>query len=200
MITLSFESKNLHVNQIQTIQVNHVAHVPPCAIWLRRQRKQVYSPLDCANRDDISGSHTKTRLTMVASIVQVLHLRLMSLLDNHHTSSLTFRPCCKQSNESKKPCNAGFSILDDKKSFQLCGNASSCGLKVAIWTRPHPEKHCIISWWLMLSTPCGPSATNHINCLVVALKRCHRNCYCVLPNVVCIVEMSPGIATALFRM
>jgi len=138
--------------------------------------------------DDISGSDTEKRLTTVASIMQGLHRRLMPLLDNHHTSSLTYRPHCKHLNQGKKPFNARFSILDDEKTLQPCGNASHSLLKEAIRTRPHPEKHCIISWWLMLSPLCGPSATNHMNCLLIALKRRHRNCYCVVPNVFCIVE------------
>jgi len=176
------------VKQIESIQVNCVAQVPRWAIWLRRQRKKVYSSLDRAYRDDISGSDAEKRLMTVASIVHGLHRRLIRLLDNHHTSSLTYRPCFKRLNQGKKPFNAWFSILDNEKTLQPCGNASRRRLKVAIRTRPHPEKHCIISWWLMLSPPCGPSATNHMNCLLIALKRRHRNCYRVLPNVFCIVE------------
>jgi len=150
----------------------------------------VYSSLDRAYRDDISGSDTEQRLTTVASIVQGLHQRLMPLLDNPHTSSLTYRPRCKRLNEGKKHGNDRFSILDDEKSLQLCGNASRSRLQVALRTRPHLEKHCIISWWLMLSPPCRPSATNHTNYLFVALRRLHWNCYCVVPNVLCIVEMT----------
>jgi len=140
--------------------------------------------------DDISGSDSEMRLTTVASIAQGLHRRLMPLLDNHHTSSLTYRPCCKHLSQGKKPFNARFSILDDEKPLRSCGNASRSRLKEAIRTRPHPEKHCIISWWLMLSPLCGPSATNHMNCLLITLKRRHRNFYCVVPNVFCIVEMT----------
>ena len=40
----------------------------------------------------------------------------------------------------------------------------------------------------MLSPPCGPSATNHMNCLLVAMKRCDWNSYCVVLNVFCIVQ------------
>ena len=47
-ITSSIESNNLHVKQIETIQVNRVAQVPPPAIWLWRQSKKVYSSLDHA--------------------------------------------------------------------------------------------------------------------------------------------------------
>ena len=148
----------------------------------------MYSSLDRAYRDDISGSDVEMSVAMVAFIVQGLHRRLMSLFGNHNTSSLTYRPCCRHLNRAKMPINAGFNIPNDEKTLQLYGNASHCQLNVAIWTRPHPEKHCIISWWLMFSPACGPSATNHLNCLLVALKRHHRNCNCVVPNVFCIVE------------
>jgi hypothetical protein len=114
----------------------------------------------------------------------------MPLTNNHHTSSLMYRPCCKHLNQGKKPLNARFRILDDKKTLQPCGNASRSQLKVVIRTSPHPQKHWIISWWLMLAPPCGPSAMNHMNCLLIALKRHHQNCYCVVPNVFCIVEMT----------
>jgi len=187
-ITSSIESNNLHVKQIESIQVNHVGQVPPRAIWLRRQKKKVYSSLDPAYRDDISGSDAEMRLTMVPSIVDGLQQRLMPLLDDHHTSSLTYWPCCKRLDQRKKPLNAWFSILNSEKTLQPCGNAICSWLYVAIWTRPHPEKHCIISWWLILSPPCGPTATNHMSCLLVALERGHRNCYCIVPNVFCIVE------------
>jgi len=188
MITSSIKLNNLHVKQIESIQVNCVAQVPPRAIWLRRQRKMVYSSLDRAYRDSISGSDAEKRLTTVASIVQGLHRRLMPLLDNHHTSSLTYRPCCKRLNQGKKPFNARFSILDHEQTLQPCGNESRNRLDAAIQTRPHPEKHCTISLWLMHSPPCGPSATNHMNCLLIALKRRHRKYYRVVPNVFCIVE------------
>jgi len=148
----------------------------------------VYSSLNRTYRDDIGGSDSKKRLTTVASIVQGLHRRLMPLLDNHHTSSLTYWPCYKRWNQGKKPFNSLFGILDNERRLQPCGNESSCRLDVAIQTRSHPEKHCIISWWLMLSPPCGPSATNLMNCLLVALKRRDRNCYCVVLNAFCIVE------------
>jgi len=144
--------------------------------------------LNCAYRDDISTSDTEMMITMVASIMKGLHRRLMPLLDNHHTSSLTYQPCCKCLNQGNKPFNARSSILHNKKTLQLCGNASSCWLKVAIQTSPHPEKHCIISWWLMLSPPCGPSIMNHMNILVVTLKWGYQNCYYVVPNVFGIVD------------
>jgi len=144
--------------------------------------------LDRAYTDDKGASDAEKRLTMVAAIVQGLHRRLMPLLANHHTSIRMCRPSCKRLNQGKKPFNAQFSILDDEKKLQPCGNASRSRPKVAIRTRPHPENHCIISWWLKLSPPCGPSATNNMNCLLIAWKRRHRNCYCVVLNVFCIVE------------
>jgi len=126
----------------------------------------------------------------VASIVQGLHWRLMSLLDSHHTSSLIYLPCCKCLNQGKKPFNTRYSILNDGKTLQQCRNTSDSRIKVTIRTRPHLEKHCIISWWLMFFPPCGPSATNHMNFLLVALKRRHQNCYCVVLDVFWIVEMT----------
>jgi hypothetical protein len=53
-------------------------------------------------------------------------------------------------------------------TLQPCRNASSSQLTVDIQTRSHLEKHCLIPWCFMLSLPCGPSATNHVNCLLVA--------------------------------
>jgi len=55
MIISSIESNNLHLIQIETIQVNCVAEVPLRAIWLRRQRK-VYRSMDHTYMDDISAS------------------------------------------------------------------------------------------------------------------------------------------------
>jgi len=125
---------------------------------------------------------------MVSFSMQVLHHRLMSLLGNHRTSSLTYQPCGKCLKKTRKPLNCRFSILDDKQTFQSSGNASRSRLEVAIWTRPHPEKHCLILWWQMLSAPSGPSATNHINCLLIAVNRRHRKCCCIVPNVFSILE------------
>jgi len=176
------------VKQIEIIHINRIAQVPPTAIWLRRQWKKVYSSLVHADRDNVSHADAKMIFTTVASMVQRLDVRLMPLLDNHHTSSLTYRPCFKCLNHGKKPCTARLSILDDTKPLQLCGNASRSWLTVAIRTSPHPEKLCIMSWWQMLSPPCGPNATSHVNYLLVAFKRYHRNCYCILLNVFYIVE------------
>jgi len=189
-IPSSIESNNPHAKQIQIIQLNGVAQVPLHAIWLRRQRRKVYSPLDRVCSNVITDFNAELRLTTVASIMQRLHHRLMSLLDNHLTSSLTHRPGCNHLNQGKKPINAGFSILDDEMTVQPGGNSSIRQLQVAILTRPHPEKHSKISWWLMLSPPCGPSATNHMNGLCVELKRRHQNCYNIIRNVSCIVEMT----------
>jgi len=188
MISSSIESNNLQVKQIESIQVDGVDRVPLCAFWLRRQRENVYSPLHCAYKDDISGSDATTRVTSVASNVEGLHQRMMSLLDNHHTSSLTYRPCWKHLNQRKKHLKAWFSIVYDKKTLQWCGHQSTSQLRVANQTCPHPEKHCIISWWNLLSPPCWPSATNHMNNLQIALTRCHPNSYRVVPNIFCIIE------------
>jgi len=119
--------------------------------------------------------------------MQGLHRSLMSLLKNHHTSCLTCQPSCKRLNQGKKPFTASFTILDNEKILQLWGNAFSSRLKVAIQTCPHPEKHCIISWWLMLSPPCGPSVMNHMNYLFFALKRCDRNWQSIVLDVLSII-------------
>jgi len=146
MITSNIESNNVHITQIESIQVNRVAQVSPHAILLWPEQKEVSSNEDPAKRDDISGSDTKCRLTTVASIVQGLHRRLISLLHIHHTSSLMYRPCYKPLDKGRKPCNAQFSILTDERTLQTYGNASSSRPKVAIRTRPHVEMHCIIPW------------------------------------------------------
>jgi len=170
------ESNNLRVKQIETIQVNRVAQIPPRAIWLHPQHKIVYSSLDDAYRDHICGSDAEQRLTTVASIMQGLHQSWIPLLNNHLTSSLTYRPCSKCLNQGKKPFDACFSILDNKKTHQPCRNSSGSRLHVAIRTRPHPETTCIISCCLMVTPPYGPSAKNHMNCLLVAWNRRHRIC------------------------
>jgi len=188
MITSSIESNNLHVKQIQGIEVNHVAEVPPSAIWLRHLQKTVYSPLDQADSDDISGSDVENRLMTAASIRQGLNRTLLSLLDNHNTSSLIYLPHNKHRNQNKKPFNVSFCILDNDNTLHMCWNVSTSQITVSIWTCPHPEKHCISSCWLMISPPCGPSATNNMNCLHVRLTRHHWNCCCIVPNEICIVE------------
>jgi len=138
------KSNNLHVKQIESIQVNRVAQVQLGAVWLRRQRKKVYSSWDRAYRDDISGSDAEKRPMTVASTAQGVDRRFIPLLHNHHTSSLTYRLCRKHLNQGKKPFTARFSILDDQKTLQPRWNASGSRLQVAIRTGPHPEKHCII--------------------------------------------------------
>ena len=183
MITSSIESNNLHLKQIESIEVNRVAHIPPRAVWLWLQQKKMHSSLDCVYQDDISGSDTEKRLRMVASSMWELHRRLIPALHNYHTSSLMYWPCCKYFNQGKKPFHVQFSIVDNKKTLQLRRNACSGPAEVVIQTRPHLQQHCIISWWLMLSPPGGPSSMNHMNCLLVALKRRHGNCYCIVPNV-----------------
>jgi len=193
MITFGIESDNIHVKHIHGIQVNCVTQVPLRAIWLWHQQKQVLSYVDSTYTDDSSGSNAKERLTMVACIVQRLNQRLMPPLNNQHTSSLTYPPCCKRLNQGNMPFNAQFSILDEQQTLQRYGNTSSSRLKVAIWTHPHSGKHCILSSWLMISPPCGPSGTNHMNCLLVAFKWRHRNCYCIISNVVCIVETTESV-------
>jgi len=112
----------------------------------------------------------------------------MPLLDIHYTSSLTYRTGCNRLKQGKKPFNAQFLILHDEKTHLLCGNESLSRLKVAIQTHPHSEQRCIMSWGLMLSPPYGLSATNLMNCLLIALKRLHRNLYCVVPNLFYIFE------------
>jgi len=124
---------------------------------------------------------------MVSSIVQGLYQRLMSLLDNQHSSSLAYQPCFKSLNQVKKSINTRFSIRNDEEIFQICLNPSRSQIKAAILSRHDPETHCIISSWLMRSPPCGPSGSNHMYCLLVAFNRHHSNLYCVQPNVFCIV-------------
>jgi len=187
MITSSIESNDLYVNQNEIIRAHCVDPVQPRAIRVWRLRKKVYSSLCSVFRGNISVSKDEKCHIMVAFIVRWMLRRLIPLIENHHTSSLMYWPRCKCLNQRKKPFNAWFSILDDEKIVQLWGNASRCRHKVAIQTGPHSETHCIISWWLILSPPCGPSAMNHMNCLLVALNRHHRNCYCVVWHVVCIV-------------
>jgi len=170
------------------IQVNAVAQVPPRAIRMQCQQKNMYSTCNHTDRDHISGSDAEKRLTMIASMVQGLHPRLMPLFTNHHTSSLANQPCCKHLNQCKRTFTAWCSKLNNEKTLQQWGNASSSRHKVASWTHPHPEKKCIISLWLILSPPCGPISMNHINCLLTTLNRCHQNSNYIAPTIMCIVE------------
>jgi len=93
MISSSIELNNLDLKQIVIMQVNCIAQVPQHTIWLWRQRKQEYSPSNCPYKDDLSGSEAENRHVTVSFIMQELHQRLMSLLDNFHTSSLMYQPC-----------------------------------------------------------------------------------------------------------
>jgi len=145
MITWIMESNNLHVKQIEMVQVNRVTQVPLRAVWLRRHRKMVYSCLDWAYGDDISGCNPDKRLLTAASIMQGFHRRLMPLLSNNHTSCMMYWLCCKCLNQGKKPVNAGFSILDNEMTIQPFINASHSQLEEAIQTCPNPEMYCILS-------------------------------------------------------
>jgi len=140
------------------------AKYAPRAIWLQNKQNTVYSIVDCTYRANNRGSNAENSRRMVASITEVLYWMLLHLLDNRHTSCLTYQPCWKHLNQGKMAFNAWLHILHDKISLQLCMNASHSRLRVPICTHPHPEKHCIISWWIMLSPPSGPSATNHMHC------------------------------------
>jgi hypothetical protein len=128
------------------------------------------------------------RLLTVASIMQGFHRRLMPLFDNHHTSSLTYWHWWKHLNQGKKPCDACFGIVNDKKTLPLCRNESRSAYNVCIHTRPHPDTHSIISWRLMVSAACGPSATKHMNCLLVQFIWHHRKCSYVVLNGLVIVK------------
>jgi len=150
----------------------------------------VDSPLDNAWRNEISSSNMEQSFTTEASVVQGLHQRLISFQENYYIICLTYRPWCKRLNQSKTPHNTRVSILVDKKTLHPCGNVSSSWLNVAIWTCSNPEKYCIISWWLLLALHSGPSATNLTNCLCIILKWCHWNCYRIILNVVCTIEMT----------
>jgi len=130
----------------------------------------------------------KNWCTMVASIVQELHRRLIALLDNHHTHSLMYWLYRKRLNWGPKPFNAPFSILGKWSTLQPYGNESRSQLKVAIRTCHYPEKHCIISGWLMISPLCGQSATNHMNCLRFTSKRRHPKCNFDRLNVFFIIQ------------
>lgn len=88
------------------MQVNRVAQVLLHAIWVQYQWEKMYSQLDCAYRYNISGSNSEIKLTMVVSIMRMLNQRLLSLLDNDHTNSLTYRPFWTPLNQAKTPFDA----------------------------------------------------------------------------------------------
>jgi len=127
-------------------------------------------------------------LTTATVIMWGLDWRLTSLLENHHSSGLMQQRCRKCPNHGQKPFNTLFSSLKEETMLQMCENASNSWAKVAICTCPHPEKHCIISCRLLLSPPCGVSATNRMNCLHVALKWHHRHSSFVVRTVIWIIE------------
>jgi len=146
--------------------------------------------MDRAYGDEISGFHAKMRFTIVASFVQELHWRLMSLLWNYHFCSLKCQPCCKCQNKDRKPFNGQVSISDDRNKVQPGSNMSSSWLTVGSQTHPHHQKHSTIWPSIILSPHCRPSATNRLNCLLVAFKSHHHNCHCVEPNKFCIIEIT----------
>jgi hypothetical protein len=92
MIASSIVSNNLHIKHIQPIHAKGVAQVPPWAMLLWGEKKKVQSFVDPADRDDITGSDTEQRLTIVASIMEVLLWRVKPLLDNYNFSSLPYQP------------------------------------------------------------------------------------------------------------
>lgn len=190
MICSSIESNNPELQQIERIEVNSVAQVPPHAIWLWRQQKTLYHSLDFADRGNLSISDAEKRLMMVVSIMEGLHQRWMLLLDKHHTCSPLYQPCWKYLNHSKKHFNARFNILDNGKTHQLFRNECSSQHRVVIRTDPHPELQSIKASTLMCSQPCGPCGTNHMNCRLVVLNRQQRKYFCVLRDVFCIMEMT----------
>jgi len=131
--TSSIESNNVHVKQIENIWVNPVAWVPLHAICQRHHQKKMYSPFNHAYRGDISGCNAEKRLTTVASNLQGLHQRLMFLLNNHHTGSLAYRACCRSLYQGKKPFNAWFRIMNDKRQFKRAGMHPAVDVKWLSW-------------------------------------------------------------------
>jgi hypothetical protein len=136
------------------------------------------------------------RCRKVADNCSFYHARVASEVDTTHRQ-LKYRqsdvPAMRQmSEQSKMPFNELFSIIEDKKTLEQCGNVSRCRLTVAIPTHPHPEKNCIMTGCLLLSPPGGPSAMNYMNCLFVELKRCHWYWYRIVPDVFCVMETSEG--------
>jgi len=108
----------------------------------------------------------------VSSIVPALNWSIMPLLDNHHASGVVYLAWFIYFKQENHAVKSPVSIDDDESTLQPGGNESRALIKKGTQTCPHPEKHFIYSFWLILSPPQGPSATNHINPLLVALK-CH---------------------------
>jgi hypothetical protein len=161
-------------------EVNRVAKVTPCTIWLWHSLSKVYSPVDCTYRDTISSSDAKMSRTIVAFFLHVLHWRLMSLLPNHHNISLSYRQRCKWLSKSMMPLDSEFSISITQRNFQHVGIHPAVNLKSLCSLVPI---HCIISWWLMHCPQWGPSEMNDMNCLLIALESRKWNCYSIELNV-----------------
>jgi len=175
MITFSMEWNYLHVNKSKEFKkimlLKYHWMQSSCGVsW-----KKLWSPCDCAYKNDKGGFNSETRFTKGASMEKGLHQRLITLLDNHHSSSWIYWPSCKCINQYKMPFNYPFSILVNEYTLQLDWNGFCSQFEVANWTCPHPVKYCINYWWLILSPPCGTSAMNHMNCLLVAFKSCPWN-------------------------
>jgi len=68
MITSCIRLNNLHVKQIESIELNRVVKVTVVAIRPPRHSKEVYSLLNRAHRGNISSYDDRKRLSMVASI------------------------------------------------------------------------------------------------------------------------------------
>ena len=127
---------------------------------------------------------------IIHSIVQWCHRRSTCLLENNHTSHLSSRPSYNLVNECKQLFNGDFSVVINGTTRYMCGITSCTQLIVAIWTWPHPVKHCVIFWWLMLSAACGLSAMNNVICLLGVLASHDQNCDFVVPNVHWIIQIT----------
>jgi hypothetical protein len=113
---------------------------------------------------------------VVAPTIGVLHGRLASHLNSHHASIVRKQTCCTHQIQGMKRCGSNFSILDDEKALQICRYGSCSQQIVAFHTHPRLGKHCIMFCSLRLNLLYKPSATKQMNCLLIALKRCHQHC------------------------
>jgi len=186
----SIKSNFLPLRLVARILCNCIGQVQLHAMWLQHLQKNLNSTVDWTWRDNVTGSDDKRRLTIIDSFLHGLYWRLMTLLENYYWISLRYMPCRTQPSKGQKPFDAGLNILGDEKTIQNWENASSIRLKEAIWTCPHPKKHCISPCGLLCLPPRGPSATNHLNCLLVALRRRHWNWYSIEGDVLYIAEMT----------
>jgi len=66
---------------------------------------------------------------MVSSVVQGLNRTLMPLLDNHHTSSLTYRPCCNVRTKEGSPLTLDSTSSTIKRHFNHAGMSPAVNLK-----------------------------------------------------------------------